>query len=424
MFIEILPEHVRKLISAGEVIESPADCVKELIENSLDAKATKIEVEVVKGGKSYISVKDDGIGIHPHDIDKVILEYATSKIRSIEDLSYLQTYGFRGEALTAIARVSRMVISSRFFQEKEGVQMKVEGGKVIYKRETGMSTGTKIEVFDLFYNLPARQKFLKKEDTERNKVLKLIKRYAIAKHNVHFVFVSNNRQVLNLPKVKDKKTRLEDLFNSPFEEFYREEDYIRLNLFVSTENQKGDLHIFVNSRPVFNRNLVEHLRRVVGYKKVGVCFIDIPSYMVDFNVHPKKREVKIYKERKVIQMLSNVFTKPKNTVTLSQEKPYYTTEPVLVGTVDDTLAIIRLGDFLYFFDLHLLSERLNYEMGMDETKSCKLAFKSGGKIQREEILNLVSRWMEFSNPHVCPHGRPIYYKIYLGDIYKNLGRSY
>jgi len=146
MFVKVLPPEVRSKIAAGEVIESPADVVKELVENSLDAKATKIEVEISKGGKRLILVRDNGTGIHPEDLDLVVQEGATSKIESEKDLLNLSSYGFRGEALHSIASVSRMRIRSRFFQETEGYEIEVEGGKVVSKRKVGMPVGTEVEV--------------------------------------------------------------------------------------------------------------------------------------------------------------------------------------------------------------------------------------------------------------------------------------
>ncbi len=425
MFVHILPEEVRRLISAGEVIESPADCVKELLENSLDAKAKRVEVEMVKGGKRYISVKDDGLGIHPEDMDRVILEYATSKIRSAEDLSSLQTYGFRGEALSSIAKVSRMVISSRFYTQDKGTGIRVEGGIIRDKRTVGMPVGTRVEVFDLFYNLPARLKFLKSEETERNRVIKTFKEYAIARPDVHLVLVSNGRELFNLPPAEDIRERLSQVFEQPFEEFCHEDPPIRVRLFLSVQSSRGEVHVFLNSRPVYNRNLSEFVRKTAGYKKVAVCLVELPPYMVDFNIHPKKREVKIYKERRLLQTISGILKKPTTLSILKQQTEGYKLEPKLVGILDNTVAIARIGDFLYFFDVHLLSERLGYEMGMDEDRACRLAYKAGdSRLEEEKVLELLRAWMDFSNPEVCPHGRPIYYRVYIGDIYKKLGRSF
>ena len=423
MFVQILPEEVRSKISAGEVIESPADCVKELIENAIDAKATRVQVEIIKGGKKYISVRDDGIGIHPEDMEKVFLDYATSKIKTIDDLNTLQTYGFRGEALSSICKVSRVIIRSRYFQEEKGIQIKLQGGKLESKESVGMPVGTKVEVFDLFYNLPARLKFLKSEETEKNRIVKLIREYAIANPHVAFVLQSNGREIINLPKNQEIRERLEELFNTPFEEFHAQVETAQIRLFISVENKRGEVHLFVNSRPVYNKNLSEHVRRSAGYKKIAVCIIDIPPYMVDFNVHPKKREVKIYKERKILNAISQILKTPSYTTAIKQEKAPYSVDPVIFGVLDNTIALVKIGDFLYFFDVHLLSERLNFERGMDESKSCRLAHKAGEDISKEELMELLKAWMSFDNPYVCPHGRPIYYRIYLGDVYKSLGRS-
>ena len=163
MRINVLPEEIKNQIISGEIIEGPAVCVKELMENSLDAKATKVDVEIVKGGKRFIGVRDNGIGIPSEDIKKAILSGATSKIRSLEDLQSINTYGYRGEALHAISLVSRFTLRSRFYQEGVGREIRVEGGKVVAEREVGMPVGTHAEVYDIFYNLPLRRVFFEKD---------------------------------------------------------------------------------------------------------------------------------------------------------------------------------------------------------------------------------------------------------------------
>ena len=427
MFVKILPPEVRSKIAAGEVIESPGDVVKELVENSLDAGATKVEVEISKGGKRLILVRDNGTGIHPEDLEKVVMEGATSKIESEKDLMSLSSYGFRGEALHSIASVSRMRIRTRFFQEREGYEMEVEGGEIISKRKVGMPVGTEVEVRDLFFNLPARRKFLRREDTERRRIADLLKEYALANPGASFLFFSNAREVLNLSS-GDEETRVEALFGSGFERISKEVGFLKVRAYIKRNVPQGELHIFVNSRPVGTRGLKDFLRKVLGYKTLAVVFIEVPPFMVDFNVHPKKREARFIKERKVLSLLREALQNREEGLIphLDQEVPRYETEFKIVGQLDSTLILAKRGDYLYFFDQHLISERANYEKlgeGSEEI-ACRSALKSGKELTEREMRELIETWKRLKNPHVCPHGRPIYYRIHLKDIYEKLGRSF
>ncbi len=426
MFVRILPPEVRSRIAAGEVIESPADVVKELLENSLDAKATRIEVEISKGGKRFISVKDNGTGIHPEDIDKVFLEGATSKIETEKDLLSVETYGFRGEALHSIASVSRLRIRSRYFQEMEGWSVYVEAGRLVSKEKVGMPVGTEVQVADLFFNLPARRKFLKREDTERNRVTEVVKEYALARPDVSFSLFSNGREVLSLPKssFKDRFTYLTGL--RP-EEILWERGEIRVRAFIVRNVSRGRIYAFVNGRPVGSRSLKEFLRKVLGYKTLAAVFLDLPPFMADFNVHPKKREVKFLKERAVLGAIREALgLKPTLSPedALAQEVRRYSPEPEIVGQLMDTFIVARIGDYLYFFDQHLLAERISYERTGEEERSCRSSVKAGRKLSRGEMEGLVREWIRLENPHVCPHGRPIYYRVHLKEIYEKVGRTF
>lgn len=430
MFVKILPHQVRSKIAAGEVIESPADVVKELVENSLDANATRIEVDISKGGKRLILVRDNGTGIHPEDIDKVVLEGATSKIGSEKDLMNISSYGFRGEALHSIASVSRLTIRSRYFQEKEGYEVEVEGegGEVVSKSKVGMPVGTEVEVRDLFFNLPARRKFLKREDTERRRIINLIREYALANPDVGFILFSNAREVLNLRPASERE-RAEDVLGERLEPIRGEREFLRLRAYVKRNVSRGEFHLFVNSRPVSSKGMKDFLRKTLGYKTLGVVFLELPPFMVDFNVHPKKREVKFLKERKVLALMRSMLGgRETEFFTLEQETAPYETEFRILGQLNDTVILAQRGDYLYFFDQHLISERANYEKlkGKPEADqiACRSAIKSGEKLSEKEMKELVELWKGLENPHVCPHGRPIYYRLHIKDIYEKLGRSF
>ena len=429
MFVNILPPEVRSRIAAGEVIESPADVVKELLENSLDAGARNVEVEITKGGKRLIYVKDDGTGIHPEDIERVVLEGATSKIKDEKDLINLKSYGFRGEALHSIVSVSRLRIRSRYFQELEGYQVDFVGGELLRKSKVGMAPGTVVEVMDLFYNLPVRRKSLRREDTERNRVLEVIKEYAIVNPTVGFRLISNGREVLSL-KQGDELSRIEEIFGERFEVYEKEREFLRVRSYIARNVRQGKIYIFINSRPVSSRSLKEFLKKVLGYKTMGIVFLELPSFMVDFNIHPKKREVRFLKERKTLSLLRELLSTREDHYVpfLSQGQDNYSTDFELIGQIDEKIILARREDYLYFFDQHLLSERINYEKMKDrpnaEDVSCRISIKAGERLSTKQMEELIEGWKNLENPHVCPHGRPIYYRVHLRDIYEKLGRSY
>jgi len=295
MRINLLPEEVKNRISSGEVIEGPAECVKELMENSLDAGATFVDVEVIKGGKRYISVRDNGIGIPSEDISKAVMSGATSKLRTLEDLQSLSTYGFRGEALHAISLVSRMMLRSRFFQEELGKEIRVEAGKVVSEKLVGMPVGTHVEVYDLFYNAPVRSAFLGKEDTERRKIYKVFKALALANPKISFRLRAEGKEIYHLKPAADIKERAEEILQNKLELITREEDHLRVDLLISVNREGRDTFLFVNGRPVQNKSLSEYVRKAWGKAGLVLCYVRVPPYLLDVNVHPKKTEVKILK---------------------------------------------------------------------------------------------------------------------------------
>jgi len=428
MFVRILPPEIRRKISAGEVIEGPSDVVKELVENSLDAKATFIEVEIIKGGKSFIGVRDNGTGIHKDDIEKVFLEGATSKIGKEEDLLNISTYGFRGEALHAITSVSKTYIRSRYFQDKVGKEIFVEGGTLLRVRDRGMACGTEVEVRDLFFNVPVRRKFLRKQETERGKILKIIKEYAMVNPEIEFRFISEGKEILSL-KPASLEDRIRDIFGFEFEHIEGSTGMLSVNAYIARNTDRGELFVFINGRPVVNRNIKEFLRKLIGYRACGIFFIDLPLYAVDVNVHPKKREVRIRREREVLSAIRNLINPPEpsfDTDMLSQDIPSYDRRLFeVLGTIDDRIIVAIVDDYIYFFDQHLLSERINYEkLGYDEDEACRTSVKGGRVLSRKAMEDLVRGWFDLENKHVCPHGRPIYYRIPVREIYERLDRPF
>ena len=213
-------------IAAGEVVERPANVVKELIENSVDAGAKDIRIIIKKAGKSLIQVIDDGAGILPEDIEIAFENHTSSKIRSIEDLDTLSTLGFRGEALASIAAVSQVEIISRSKENERGLHLTIEGGKVKEKNEISCQVGTNIKVKNLFYNIPARQKFLKKDSTELSHITDFIQRYSLAFPEIHFIYRHNELDILNCPANNDLKTTVFHIYGKNIAKYMEPINYV------------------------------------------------------------------------------------------------------------------------------------------------------------------------------------------------------
>jgi len=217
-------------IAAGEVVERPANVVKELIENSIDAGAKEIRVIVKKAGKSLIQIIDDGHGIPPDEMEIAFESHTSSKIRSIEDLEELTTLGFRGEALFSIATVSQIDITSRTEKEDLGVQILIEGGKLISKKEVSCPVGTNIRIKNIFFNIPARQKFLKSDSTELGHISDIIQRYSLAYPQLHFIYTHNDLKILNCPALNDLKTTVFHIYGKKNAKFMESVEFVEDNI--------------------------------------------------------------------------------------------------------------------------------------------------------------------------------------------------
>ena len=354
--IRLLPEQVANQIAAGEVVERPASVVKELVENALDAQATRITVEIQAGGRSLIRVTDDGLGMSRDDALLCLERHATSKIQRAEDLSAVATMGFRGEALPSIASVSRLTLTTR---ERENdapaaTQLIINGGKLLEVKAAGSPAGTSVEVRQLFFNLPARRKFLRSEETEYAHIHHYLTLAALAYPEVAFTFLKDTRLVWQLPAVVAEKKagpeltalreRLRALLGNPdqllpidFSEELARPDHtgdeeidlaarfreagsppppsvFRLWGFIGkpgvSRSTREDQHFFVNRRPVENRGLnfamMEgyHTALMKGRYPVACLFLEIDPATVDVNIHPAKREIKFHNERMVRQLVA------------------------------------------------------------------------------------------------------------------------
>ena len=316
MPIRVLDNHLIDQIAAGEVIERPASIVKELVENSLDAGAQSIEVEIEAGGVRLTRVRDDGIGIPEHELTLALARHATSKISTAADLAGITTLGFRGEALPSIASVSRFEIVSRHAQAERAASVSVDAGAIGEPRPAAHPPGTTIEVRDLFYNLPPRRKFLRSEVTEQGHIVRLLERLALSRADVAFRLRSGSRTLLDAPALKSggaAADRLARIVGDEFVERSLEIDHaagpVRLSGWIGTPaaaRASSDLQFwFVNGRAVRDRLLMNAVR--LGFRDVlysgrqpsYVLYLEIDPALVDVNAHPQKLEVRFRDSRQI-----------------------------------------------------------------------------------------------------------------------------
>lgn len=313
--INVLPKSVAELIAAGEVVERPSSAVKELIENSIDAGATSISVEIKNGGVKYIRVTDNGCGIHREDVRTAFISHATSKIKTGEDLDSIFTLGFRGEALPSIAAVSRLSMLTKSADEEIGTAIDIEGGEETAFDDAGCPDGTTIIIRDLFYNTPARMKFLKKDVTEGSYISDIVSKTAISHPGIRFSLVKDGKQVLSTPGNGDLKSAIFAVFGKDVSESLIPCEYeyksIKINGFISrplnNRPNRNLQYFYVNGRfvrlPVGAAALDEAYKNRIMVGKFPVCFmfIDIPAGKIDVNVHPAKTEIRFSEDSSVFE---------------------------------------------------------------------------------------------------------------------------
>lgn len=311
--INVLPKNIAELIAAGEVVERPASVVKELCENSIDAGATAVTVEIRNGGITYIRITDNGSGIFRDDVQKAFLSHATSKIKSVSDLDSIFTLGFRGEALASIAAVSKIELFTKTVSEENGTFYSIEGGEEIKNETAGCPDGTTIVVRDLFYNTPARMKFLKKDVSEANAVADVVDKIALSHPEISFRFIRDGKQTLITPGDGKLLSVIYSIFGRVFAEGMIETNYeldkIGVSGFVckptSARPSRAMQYFFLNGRFIKSRGCAASMENayknsiMVGKFPSCVLNITVPPHTVDVNVHPAKTEVRFSDERRV-----------------------------------------------------------------------------------------------------------------------------
>src|SRR5574340_219798 len=304
--IRLLTDEVASQIAAGEVIERPASVVKELLENAIDAHAASVQVTAIEAGRKLIEVGDDGSGIPSSELAVAVSRHATSKLSSAEDLFHIDTLGFRGEALASIASVSRMTITTRTPDAGQAARLHVEGGRAGAVEPTGAAPGTLVRVEDLFYNVPARLKFLKSDITERRAIDSLVTRYALAYPVVRFRLGQDANLTLQTAGDGDRRLILASLYGVEVArqllEVQAQDPGMTLQGFISptsvTRSNRRDITIFVNGRWVQDTQLsaavvqAYHTMLMVGRYPLGALFLNLDPAEVDVNVHPAKAEVR------------------------------------------------------------------------------------------------------------------------------------
>lgn len=314
MAIQKLADYIINRLKAGEIVERPASILKELVENSLDAEATKIEISLVDGGKTFLSVQDNGTGIELSDMDLVLERYATSKIRNDEDLYNIASYGFRGEALASISEVSKTTILTKTAFAQIGTKLVKKGAEVVITNQpVGFKKGTLVQVEDLFYNVPARLKFLKSSQTEFFYCYNYFLDFALWHYDKEWILKKNDKIVFDLKPVRDLKDRIIDLFKKDWKknlkEFVAEDEYLKIHGVASDASLRfgsmENIKIYVNGRIVQDKIVKKAImdayhRQIASWEyPFVILMVDIDPKMVDVNVHPAKLQVKFVDHNKV-----------------------------------------------------------------------------------------------------------------------------
>lgn len=410
--INILPLNIRNKIAAGEVVERPASVVKELIENSLDAESTIINIDIFRAGKKLIKVSDNGIGLDREDALIAFERYATSKIKDEDDLFNIKTMGFRGEALSSIASVSKVKMATSY-KDSTGTCIEIINGEIKEIRDCS-TVGTTIEVKDLFFNTPARLKFLKSDSTENYHIIDVVTKAALPNYKTGFFLKIDNNEVLSLPAASEYRERILQAFGKDFVDELIEtsfnENHLSIKAFIDKglhlRSNKNNQFIFINNRPVKDQTISYAVYKAYeglipkDKHPVFILFLNIKPDSVDFNVHPTKREVRfkdknmifnfVYKAIKealktsnersdyhlvkefISQGVHNDISAHRYIDTIISEQPLISENESLYKTSSyfDNIPSLYLGDTfiaitnekgLIIIDYHALHERINYE---------------------------------------------------------------
>lgn len=309
-FIKLLSDDTINKIAAGEVVQRPASVVKELVENSIDANAKNIIVEIKNGGKDLIRIIDDGIGIAKEDIKIAFIRHATSKISDIEDIYNIYTMGFRGEALASISSVSKLDVVTKTKESSEGIKLEMEGSNIINEEEVASNIGTTFNIKDLFFNVPARRKFLKSSSAETSAITDVLNRIALGNPEIRIIYKNNDKKIFSTVGDNILKNSIRAIFGKEIYEnlidIKKDFGYFKIEGFIGNNRiyrgNKNLQYIYINKRfvksNIFYEIIKDAYKSIIPINKFAICFfnIDINPNMIDVNIHPNKLEVKIDKE--------------------------------------------------------------------------------------------------------------------------------
>jgi DNA mismatch repair protein MutL len=321
--IRILPDDISNRIAAGEVIERPASVVKELMENSIDAGASSISVKIENAGKRLIMVTDDGSGMDSDDALLCFEPHATSKIKQIDDIDNIKTMGFRGEAMPSIASVSRLKMKTRKKSSMEGLEVNIEGGRFISAEPVGCAPGTEIAVQNLFFNTPARRKFLKTDNTEEKHIIDMFCSIALAHPLISFNLILNGTKILSSSKENDLTSRIKTFYGKTLKDALIPLSFSKSDIFVEgyiarhgyTRKSRKEQRVYINSRPIESQAVYRGIKN--GYDSLVMkgtfppvfLMIEMPPSKVDFNVHPAKREVRFREPGLLVNVIEEAIKK-------------------------------------------------------------------------------------------------------------------
>lgn len=345
--VRLLDDTLVDQIAAGEVIERPANLVKELLENAVDAGATAITVSVEDGGRAHVRVSDDGVGMSAKDAELAIERHATSKISTFEDLVRVRTLGFRGEALPSIGSVARMTITTRPRDELAGTRLVVEGGDLRDIGPVGCPPGTSVDVADLFYNVPARKKFLRARQTEASRIFETCQRVALSHPELRLVVMSDGRKVRQYLPAKDLLERAAQVFRDlPLQHMEATRDGVKLDAALAAPSQARpgtrQLYLLINGRPVNDRTLSRAIAFAYGeslppgHYPRGVVSIELPPEDVDVNAHPQKTEVRFRHASQLLDRITRMLASRLPTNSASRADAYWEARIGRAGPTLDT----------------------------------------------------------------------------------------
>ena len=423
--IKKLPSNLINQIAAGEVVDDPQSIIKELLENSIDALSKSIEVHLTKGGLEKIIIIDNGNGIKNDDLPFAFERFATSKISKLPDLNNIKTLGFRGEALPSIASISEIVFKTKHSNEKIGSEIKIIAGKEIYCRPSNIEQGSSIEIKNIFNNVPARKKFLKTENYEYRKILKLFKAFSICNYNINIKLTNNSKSVYDL-KSESLIDRINNIYKGTIKksclEINFKKDNYSINGFVGNlsliKKTPQDQYLYINNRPIksslINLSIYSAYRSLIsrGEFPFFVLFLSIPSNLIDINVHPKKLEVKFSNElqiqhifkKSVSDALKFIFDTIPNYQTIN-----YNTDIKTEELPFDTLLSKNENLLSVKSDNSLIENIKNAEIRISKTIDNQLTVESNNifQIHNKYIITEITSGMIIIDQHVA-HERILY----------------